>query len=79
MATITITINDAKVQKILDGIARIHPIPLTGNPPTPAFTKAQWAREFLKRKLNHIVWDQENYEAKLAVSVARDDTIVNVT
>lgn len=78
MATITITINDTKVQKLLDGITRVHPIP-ESSPGIPLFTKAQWAREYLKRKLNHLVWDQENYEAKLAVSVARDDTVVTVT
>ena len=79
MATITITINDAKVPKLLDGFARKYPIPLVGTHPAPQFTKAQWARQHLKKYLNHIFWDQENYEARLAVSVARDDTNVSVT
>lgn len=79
MATFTVTINDAKLAKLLDFYARTRPIPTTGNPPVPQYTKGQWARRQLKKDLNTNIWDQENYEAKLIVSVPRDDTNVDVT
>lgn len=77
MAKFTLTINDDQLAYYLAGVARLHPIPTDSNG-TPLYTPAQWAKERLKRHVIDTIWNQKNYEAKLAVSVVRDDAAVTV-
>lgn len=79
MANITITIPDAKVQRVLNAIEGLHPIPTDGITGTPLFTQGQWAREWLKRLLRKTVAQWETQEAQRAAAVPEDDTIVDVT
>lgn len=79
MANITITIPDGQVQRVLDAISGINPIPrdpVTGN---PLFTKGQWAREWLKRIIRKTVARYETQQAQLSAVVPEDNTIVDVT
>lgn len=78
MAQMTITVQDAKVQDLLDAIAYFNPIPQVGSPPAPEFTKAEWARKWIKKYLNVTLNRYQNIVAKQAVDVPIDNTIVDV-
>ena len=71
MATITLTIPDPKVQRILDGIAGIYPIPETV-PGTPDYTKAEWARLHLK---DHLIDVVTAWERREAIRIAGDGVV----
>ena len=84
MATITMTIPDPSVQRVLDAIAGIYPIPQIPDPGDPLntideFTKTQWAKEHLKRHIRKVVARYETQLAQINAVVAEDGTIVEVT
>lgn len=77
MATITITIPNPQVQRVLDAIADLYPIPEI-SPGVPQYTKAEWSREWLKRLIRRTVSRYETKQAQIAAVVAEDPTIVDV-
>lgn len=86
MATITFTIPDAKLPRILAAMKGVYPIPEvlsdpndTESPMVPEFTDNQWGKESLRR---FIVKTVQRWESKLAIDAAKagvepDDTIVS--
>jgi hypothetical protein len=73
---VTITIPDAKVQRVVDAMKGLYPIPLDENG-DPLFTDNQWSKEVLRR---WIVAQVRRYEARVAMdeaaaAVQPDDTI----
>ena len=76
MATITLTIPDEKLQRIIDATKFFNPIPLDENE-EPEFTDNQWAKEILRREIIRKVQRHENYQAKKEVSIQADDNLVS--
>jgi len=79
---LTFTIDDAKLDRLLDAFEGIWPIPVypSGHPQEgqPQYTKGQWARWKAREFLINTVF---RYETKVAVdeakqSITKDDTIV---
>ena len=73
MATITFTIPEEKVDRVLDAIAGKHPIPINKETGEPEFTKGQWAKEYIRRLIVRTVYAWEKDSA--AGAVEKDDSI----
>ena len=70
---IIFTIPEAKVQRVVDAVKGIWPVPLS---PTgePEYSDGAWAKERIRRMIINIV---HTYETKIAVDqVNRDDSLV---
>lgn len=90
MAIISFTIPDEKLQRIVNALAGLHKIPEIPDPdwvdpgggespPTlPEFTKAQWAKEAVRRWVIHEVWQWERNKAIETVkgAVIMDDMLL---
>ncbi|MGR3310670.1 MAG: hypothetical protein ACUZ77_07830 [Candidatus Brocadiales bacterium] len=83
MATITFTIPDAKLQRVVDAIKGRYSIPqVLVDPDNPGlgyedeFTPQQWAKEWIRQRIITEVVEWEQAEARKTVSVARDNDLV---
>ena len=87
---ITLTIPSAKVQRVIDATKFLHKIPQIDNPDfvtveaTPneeprinEFTDNQWAKEAWRRYIINQVRRYETHQAKDAVSIEADDSLVS--
>lgn len=83
MATITFTIPDAKLQRVIDATKWAHKIPVIDVGTESAseyeneFTDAQWAKEAWRRQIVAQVKRYESYLAKQAVDVPADDDLIS--
>ncbi len=75
MATINFLIPDAKLQKVIDAMVWSFPIPLDKNR-EPMFTEAQWAKESIRRYIIDRVHKKALSDARSAVSIEKDDELV---
>ena len=75
---ITFTIPDAKLQRIINAMKGLFPIPLDEKD-APLFTDGQWAKESLRRRIVEFVYQYELKEARLITraGVQKDDGIVS--
>ncbi len=87
---ITFTIPDAKVQRIIDTMKGLYPIPMIPDPnfvsdPThpeieaplvPQFTGNQWAKECVRRWIRDQVARWEQMQAKDKIKFAPEDDII---
>jgi hypothetical protein len=82
-------VDDAKVQKVIDTMIWLYPIPEIDNPKfiseeetpnepkkIPEFTESQWAKESLRRFIIKQVQRKDIYDAKSALNIAEDDSLV---
>lgn len=70
---ITFTISDEKVQRVIDAVKGVFPIP-TNSTGVPLYTPGAWAKERIRRMIINIV---HTYETKIAVDqIIKDDTLV---
>ena len=81
MAQINFTIPDAKLQRIVDAMKGLYPIPWIPDPQDPEteipeFTDNQWAKEALRRLVVRSVSRWETKVAKDAAAVSLDDGII---
>lgn len=80
MATVTITIPTAQVNRVFDAIADEAPINGAIDPSTGlVYTKANWARKWLDDLLTKKVARYETKVARQAVAVAEDPALITVT
>ena len=70
MATITFTIPDAKLQRVLDAMKGLQE-------PDPGYTDSQWAKEKVRRIIVDLVQAHEQNVAVSAVAVSKDDAIIS--
>ena len=87
--TITFTIPQAKVQRVIDATKFLHKIPKiddpdwidpedgTTAPMIDEFTDNQWAKEAWRRYIIAQVKRYEIFKAKEAVDIQADDTLVS--
>ena len=76
MTTVTFTIPDDKISRVIAAMKYFYPIPLDENG-DPQFTDSQWAKESLRR---YIINQTHRYELKVArdaASAVKDDTLVS--
>lgn len=76
MANITFTIPDAKLQRVVDAMKGLYPIPTDANQ-DPLFTDNQWAKEAVRRWIRDTVARYEQKTAMDAISFSPDDGIVS--
>lgn len=76
MATISFTIDDAKMNKVVNGLKKIYPIPLDTNG-QPEFTDNAWAKEVTRRWIVQSVARAEQLTAQQAIAFNPDDTLVS--
>jgi len=72
--TITFTIPNEKIQRIINAMKGIYPIPETDG--TPDFTDNQWTKEALRRWVVHTVRRYETKVAQENIEVNADDEII---
>lgn len=81
MAVITFTIPDAKIQRVVDAMKNMHPIPFVKDAETgemlPQFTDNQWAKECIRRHIISEVARWEQKKAQSLISYSPDDTLAN--
>lgn len=79
MANINFTIPDEKLQRVVDALKGLYPIPVTddgsGNM-IPDFTDNQWAKEAVRRLVVRDVKRWETKIAQLAANQPADDDII---
>lgn len=75
MATITFTIPDAQVARVIATLKWIFPIPQDANG-DPLFTDTQWAKESIRRWVIAQTKRREDTEAKDAVDIPSDNTLI---
>ena len=75
---ITFTIPDEKVQRVVDAINGLFPVPVDKNG-DPLFTEGQWTKEKLRRYIIYLVHLYEQREAQREAKelIERDDNIVS--
>lgn len=75
---ITFTIPDGKVQRAINAIEGLYPIPRDDDD-NPLFTANQWAKEKIRRSIVDIVFRYEQREAQREAKelIERDDTLVS--
>ena len=76
MATINYTIPDNKVQKVIDTMKWLYPVPLDVTTGLPLFTDQAWAKEALRRYVRDMVAKHEVYLLQQAANVVPDDTLI---
>jgi len=70
MATITFTIPDDKIQRVVNAMKGLYPIPMINNGTVenpnlvPEFTDSQWAKERVRRFIRDTV---ARYEQRVAI------------
>lgn len=72
---ITFTIPQAKVQRVIDAMKGLYPIPETDG--KSEFTDNQWAKEAVRRFVVNSVQRWENKVTKDAAEVEPDNTIIS--
>lgn len=83
MATITLTIPDNKLSRIVDMFKGKFQIPKvnTGTPESPVweneFTDNQWAKEKLRRTVIQWVHSYEKDEAEKELGILKDDSLIS--
>lgn len=86
MAEIKFTIPDDKIQRVIDAMKGLYPIPQIPNPnygePNEPdrineFTDAQWAKESVRRFIKRSVARYENRVAVDAIEYQEDDDIAS--
>lgn len=75
MAQINFTIPQDKVQRVIDAIKGLFPIPLDEND-NPLFTEAEWSKECVRRWIVRQVARYETMVAKEAAVVPEEDDII---
>lgn len=76
MATITFTIENSKLQKVINAMKRLSPIPVDGNG-VPLFTDSQWAKESVRRWIISQVKRYEEIIAREATNIQEDDNLIS--
>ena len=76
MATITFTIDNEKLPRVVAALKGLYRIPKDSEG-TPLFTDSEWAKEAVRRLLVRIVFKWENKVAKDAVTVASEDDLIS--
>jgi hypothetical protein len=76
MATISFDIPDEKIDKVVDSLVNLFPIPLAEDKVTPLFTQNQWAKECVRRWIVTQVarWDQVKAQRLIPFNI--DDSMV---
>jgi len=76
MTTITFTVPNEKVSRIVDAMEGLFPIPedTEGN---PLFTKNQWAKEAMRRWIVKQVYRYERDKSIKDLNVKPDDTLAS--
>ena len=79
MAQINFTIPDEKVQKIIDTMKWLFPVPQVeeDGEMVNEFTDAEWAKEALRRWIVFQVNRKEVYDAKEAIDISKDDNLIS--
>jgi|WetSurSiteA1Bulk_404760.scaffolds.fasta_scaffold285884_2 hypothetical protein len=88
MAIISFTIDNAKLPLLIDTMKWLFPIPLIPDPAwvdphdgstaplIPKYTDSQWTKEAVRRWLVAQVKRKADYDAKTAINIAADDTLI---
>lgn len=81
MATITFTIPDNKIQRVVTAMKGLYPIPQIPDPENegqtiPEFTDGQWAKESVRRWIRDQVARYEQRTAKDAISFKPEDDLL---
>ena len=82
MATITFTIPEDKLPRIVAALKGLYPIPTIEDPENegetiPEFTDNEWAKESVRRWIRNQVARYEQNVAKGAISFTPEDDIVS--
>jgi hypothetical protein len=87
MATITFTIPDEKLQRVIDSISGLYPVPQVTDPEwvdpgdgsaapmVDQFTPAQWAKEFIRRQIVNIDYRYRKKVEREASLIVSDDEL----
>jgi len=73
MAVITFTIPDGQIQRVIDALNGLNPIPPEEE---GSFTAAQWTKEVVRRWIIAKVLKYERQEALAAAGIEFDDDLV---
>jgi len=79
---ITFTIPEAKIQRVIDAMKGLYPIPQIEDPENPdkminEFTDSKWAKEAIRRQVISIVKRYEQKEAQKLAEVMPDNKIIS--
>ena len=77
MPQITFTIDNAKVQLVIDTLKWLFPIPDINNDGLPDFTDQQWIKESIRRWIIHQVKQYQDSMDRDAVNNLRDENLVS--
>lgn len=87
MATITFIIPDQKLQRVIDSIGGLYPVPQIPDPEwvnpgdgskapmVDQFTPAQWAKEFIRRFIINVDYRYRLKVEREATSITSDDEL----
>ena len=70
MATISFTLSDGNLARVVAAINACHPKPV-------GFTPTQWAKEWVRQMVIDQVYSYEQNEAVKSVQVQKDDGLLN--
>jgi hypothetical protein len=76
MATITFTIDNDRVQSIIDALSYTYHIPVNDDG-TPLYTGGQWAKECIRRWVVKQVARYNQTQAQRLVEYIEDDTLLS--
>jgi hypothetical protein len=80
MAQVIFTIENGKLQRIINAIKYFYPVPRamdeSGEAGEPLYSDAQWVKEVIRKWIIGQVKTYENLKAKEAVSVNEDNTLL---
>jgi len=65
----TMTIPEAKTQRVVDAMKGIYPVPINVETGEPLFNDAQWAKECVINFIKRTVY---RYESSVAVNTAKE-------
>lgn len=74
---ITFRISDEKVQRVVDAMKGLYPIPIDFETMEPLFTDNQWAREKIRRWIRDQVARYEQMAAQDKIEYSPEDEIIS--
>lgn len=80
MAEITFTIPNDKIQKVLNSMWTMHPVPISGlmNPDgSDRWTKTTWAKECIRRYICDTAYEYDKRQGMEDLNIIKDNEIAS--